>query len=40
MFITQSDGSDISKSPEGMFELEIENDLKFVDQTIREYWGL
>lgn len=40
MFITQSDGSDISKSPEGMFELEIENDLKFVDDCIRKYWGL
>ena len=39
-FRTQSDGFDISKSPEGMFELEIENDLKFVDSTIREFWGL
>ena len=39
-FRTQSDGNDISKSPEGMFELEIDNDLKFVDQTIREYWEL
>lgn len=40
LFITQSDGSDISKSPEGMFEREIENDLKAVDTTVREYWGL
>lgn len=40
LFITQSDGSDISKSPEGMFELEIENDLKACDSIIREYWGL
>lgn len=40
LFITQSDGSDISKSPEGMFEREIENDLKTVDTTVREYWGL
>ena len=40
LFITQSDGNDISKSPEGMFELEIENDLKFVDDSIRSYWGL
>ena len=39
-FRTQSDGSDISKSPEGMFDLEIENDLKFVNDRIREYWGL
>lgn len=40
LFITQSDGSDISKSPEGMFEREIDNDLKAVDTAIREYWGL
>lgn len=40
LFITQSDGNDISKSPEGMFEFEIENDLKAVDTAIREYWGL
>ena len=39
-FRTQSDGYDISKSPENMFELEIENDLKMVDQTLRAYWGL
>lgn len=40
LFITQSDGSDISKSPEGMFEREIDNNLKAVDTAIREYWGL
>ena len=40
LFLTQSDGSDISKSPEGMFDKEIENDLKSVDSTIREFWGL
>lgn len=40
LFLTQSDGSDISKSPEGMFDREIENDLKAVDAVIREYWGL
>ena len=39
-FRTQSDGSDISKSPEGMFELKIDNDLKAVDAKIREYWGM
>ena len=39
-FRTQSDGSDISKSPEGMFGLEIENDLKMVNDRIREFWGL
>ena len=40
LFITQSDGSDISKSPEGMFDKEIDNDLKLVDSSIREYWSL
>ena len=39
-FRTQSSCMDISKSPEGMFDLEIENDLKAVDTRIREYWGL
>lgn len=40
-FITQSDGSAISKSPEGMFEdLEIPNDLLYVDNRIREYYGI
>lgn len=39
-FRTQSDGNDISKSPEEMFPLQIENDLKMVTDRIREYWGL
>ena len=39
-FRTQSDGQDVSKSPEGLFDLQIENDLKLVDSRIREYWGL
>lgn len=39
-FETQSDGNTTAKSPMGMFEPEIDNDLKFVDQTIREYWEL
>lgn len=39
-FITQSDGVTTAKSPMGMFEKEIDNDLKFVDETIREYWNL
>lgn len=39
-FITQNSGSDIAKSPEGMFDLEIPNDLKAVDDRIREYWGI
>lgn len=40
VFRTQSDGLDISKSPEGMFDSVIDNDLKAVDTKIREYWGL
>lgn len=39
-FVTQSDGTTTAKSPMGMFDKEIDNDLKFVDDTIREYWGL
>lgn len=39
-FRTQSDGNDISKSPEGMLPLEMENDLKAVDTAIREYYDL
>lgn len=40
VFITNSDGYDIAKSPEGMFEMEIENDLKAVDERIREFYGM
>lgn len=39
-FITQSDGTNTCKSPMEMFPVEIENDLKFVDDSIREYYGL
>lgn len=40
-FRTQTDGSDVTKSPPEMFEsIEIDNDLKFVDTKIREYWEL
>ena len=39
-FITQTDGTSMAKSPIEMFEKEIDNDLKFVDDTIREYWDL
>ena len=38
-FITQSDGSNTAKSPEEMFAVKIENDLAYVDKTIREYYG-
>lgn len=41
MFRTQSDGFDVSKTPIDMFENElIENDLKTVDNKIREYYKL
>lgn len=39
-FITQTDGFSTAKSPMEMFDLEIDNDLKMVDETIREYYGL
>jgi len=39
-FITQSDGYTTAKSPEGMFELRIPNDLKAVDDAIREYYNI
>lgn len=41
VFRTQSDGYDVSKSPMGMFDQEeIDNDLKVVDDTIRNYYEL
>lgn len=40
-FVTNSDGRDISKSPEDMFEsMTIDNDLKAVDTAIREYYEI
>lgn len=39
-FETQSDGYTTAKSPMEMFEREIDNDLKMVDTTIREYFEL
>ncbi len=39
-FFTQSNNQSTAKSPEGMFELEIPNDLKAVDVAIREYYGM
>lgn len=38
-FVTQSDGFTTAKSPMEMFPDVIDNDLKMVDQTIREYYG-
>lgn len=40
-FSTHNNGQDTVKSPLDMFESDlIPNDLKMVDDTIREYWGL
>ncbi len=39
-FITQSDGYTTCKSPMDMFPIEIDNDLKLVDKTIREYYEI
>lgn len=39
-FETQSDGYTTCKSPMGMFDSKIDNDLKMVDTTIREYYNL
>ncbi len=39
-FYTQTNGQSTAKTPEGMFDLEIPNDLKAVDVAIREYYGL
>ena len=38
-FLTNTDGTNTAKSPMDMFERKIPNDLKFVDKTIREYYG-
>ena len=39
-FVTNTDGTNTAKSPMEMFERKIPNDLKFVDKTIREYYGI
>ena len=39
-FETQSNGYSTCKSPMGMFDLKIDNDLKVVDDKIREYYEL
>ena len=39
-FITQSDGYTTAKSPEGMLDLRMPNDLKAVDTAIRAYYGM
>lgn len=40
VFFTQSDGRTTAKSPMDMFDVAIPNDLKLVDETIRNYYEL
>lgn len=40
VFLTQSDGTTTAKSPMELFDMVIDNDLKAVDQKIREYYEL
>lgn len=41
IFLTQSSGNDVAKTPMGMFETaEIDNDITIVDKAIREYYEL
>ena len=41
MFSTQNNGQDTVKSPLGLFDQSlIDNDLKYVDEKIREYWNM
>lgn len=41
IFTTQSDGSDVAKSPMGMFDsFEIDNDLAIVDKAICDYYEI
>lgn len=41
LFVTQADGGAVSKSPMGMFDdLQIDNDLLYVDKMIREYYEI
>lgn len=40
-FLTHTDGGDVTKTPEGLFEQDrIDNDLKAVDTAIRDYYGM
>ena len=41
VFCTQTTDNDVAKTPMGMFDsIEIDNDLKLVDDTIREYYNM
>lgn len=40
IFYTQANGQSVAKSPDGMFPLEMPNDLTAVDAAIREYYDM
>ena len=41
LFSTQNNGQDTVKTPMGLFDKPlIDNDLKAVDDAIRDYWGM
>lgn len=40
VFVTKNDGSNIAKAPMGMLPDVMDNDLKAVDEAIREYWDM
>ena len=40
VFVTENDGTNLAKAPEGMLPPVMENDLAKVDRLIREYWGM
>jgi len=40
VFVTENDGMNLAKAPMGMFEPVMDNDLKAVDSTIRDYYEM
>jgi hypothetical protein len=40
VFVTENDGSNLAKAPMGMFEPVMDNDLKAVDDIIRDYYEM
>lgn len=40
VFVTENDGTNLAKAPEGMLPPVMDNDLAEVDRLIREYWGM
>jgi len=40
VFVTENDGTNLAKAPIGMLPGVMDNDLRAVDEAIREYWGM